>query len=180
MDELRKNELKNMVEAILFAWGEGVEIKDLAKVLNATESEISYIGSILIDDYKCRGIRISRTENTLWISTNPKYVESINEFVKDDGKKNLSNANLETLSIIAYSQPITKIEIDSIRGVKSDATINNLLNLNLIETVGRLDRIGRPLLYGTTKEFLRRFGIESLDKLPEVDKIKNISFLEEK
>lgn len=174
---------KAIIEAILFAWGDPVKVSDLAKILEITESETNLIIDEMEMEFKFenRGLRIIRINDSIQISTKPELYSYINNFIKDKKKKNLSNAALETLSIIAYKQPVTKLEIEEIRGVKCDGTIKLLNDLNFIEEKGRLDRIGKPIIYGTTNDFLKKFGLEKIEDLPKIDEsFEEISFLEEK
>lgn len=134
-------------------------------------------------NYNRRGLKILKTENTYQLSTRPEHYPWISKLSQEKNNKNLSNAALETLSIIAYRQPVTRNEIEAIRGVRCDKALETLLNKILIEEKGRLDRTGRPIIYGTTNEFLRYFGLESLDDLPPLEQFelnnKGVKDLEE-
>lgn len=127
------------------------------------------------------GLRLVCVNNTYQLSTKPENYDFISNFVSTRNKKNISNAALETLAIVAYKQPVTKIEIEEIRGVKSDSTLKGLTDVNLIEITGTLDKIGRPNVYETTQEFLKKFGLSSLDELPALkdDEQIKMTFLEE-
>ena len=116
------------------------------------------------------------------MTSNPECFDYVKELITIENEKKLTTAAIEVLSIIAYKQPVTKIEVDSIRGVNSDNIIKKLLLLDLIEERGRLDRVGKPYLYGTTDNFLYKFGLKSLNELPDLesDDVKNLNFLEEK
>lgn len=178
-------DFKAIIEGILFAWGDKVKISEIAKSLEISEKETNkYIDEMIGDmDNSSRGLRIIRIDDSVQIGTKPEIYDYINDFVVDRNKKNISGASMETLSIIAYKQPITKIEIEEIRGVKCDYTLKTLSDLNLITEVGRLDRIGKPIIYGTTSEFLKQFGLEKIEDLPEVDNFKEneeLTFLEGK
>lgn len=178
-------DFKAIIEGILFAWGDKVKVSEIAKSLEISEKETNkYIDEMIGDmDNSSRGLRIIRIDDSVQIGTKPEIYDYINDFVVDRNKKNISGASMETLSIIAYKQPITKIEIEEIRGVKCDYTLKTLSDLNLITEVGRLDRIGKPIIYGTTSEFLKQFGLEKIEDLPEVDKFKEneeLTFLEGK
>ena len=178
-------DFKAIIEGILFAWGDKVKVSEIAKSLEISEKETNkYIDEIIGDmDNSSRGLRIIRIDDSVQIGTKPEIYDYINDFVVDRNKKNISGASMETLSIIAYKQPITKIEIEEIRGVKCDYTLKTLSDLNLITEVGRLDRIGKPIIYGTTSEFLKQFGLEKIEDLPEVDNFKEneeLTFLEGK
>ena len=168
--------LVSIVESILFVASDAISLKDLFKIFSEDDAEISAKDirtalDRLRERYKASdsGLSLVETEDRYQIiakTDNNPYVEKITIKKK---KKTLTQASLEVVSIIAYKQPITRIEIDEIRGVKSDAVVGNLLELGLIEEKGRLDRIGRPILYGTTDSFLREFGIDRIKNLPQVE-----------
>lgn len=168
--------LVSIVESILFVASDAISLKDLFKIFSEDDAEISAKDirtalDRLRERYKASdsGLSLVETEDRYQIiakTDNNPYVEKITIKKK---KKTLTQASLEVISIIAYKQPITRIEIDEIRGVKSDAVVGNLLELGLIEEKGRLDRIGRPILYGTTDSFLREFGIDRIKNLPQVE-----------
>lgn len=167
-------EVKSIIEGLLFTWGEPLEIKEIAKVLDIKKDKLEDILKEMIDDfdYNRRGLRIIKIEDKYQLSTRPEHYEYIKKLSYSGVNRNLSNAAMETLSIIAYKQPITKVEIDHIRGVRSDRAISTLLERQMIEEVGRLDRPGKPIIYGTTDVFLRSFGLESLDELPELKNVE--------
>ncbi len=166
-----KKEMKAIIEALLFTWGDPLEGKEISKILNISYVDFENIIDEMIDEfsYDMRGLKISKIKNSYQIGTKPEYFQWIKELSKPKEEKTLSNAGLETLSIIAYRQPVTKGDVEAIRGVKCDKAIDTLLGKNLIEEVGRLERIGRPIIYGTTDIFLKTFGIENLDQLPEIN-----------
>lgn len=168
-------EAKSIIEGLLFTWGDPLDIKDLCFVLEMKEKELEVIMKELIDelDYNRRGLRIIRFNNSYQIGTRPEHFEWIKKLNNKKNTKNLSNAALETLSIIAYRQPIIKSDIEAIRGVRSDRAIETLIEKKLVVEVGRLERTGRPILYGTTDEFLRYFGLQSLEDLPPIDEFNN-------
>lgn len=172
MDENKKDIEKMMavIEAVLFAFGDSVEISRLSYVLEAGESEIRGLIAKMNDAYgkSGRGIYIAELENSFQLCTKPELYEYLIKVVKAPRKYVMSDTLLETLSIIAYKQPITKLEIEKIRGVNCDHTVNRLVEFNLVQELGRLDAPGRPLLFGTTEEFLRTFGVKSLGELPEL------------
>lgn len=169
---MTNEKIKSIIEGILFAWGDPVVIEDLAKVLKIKKNKIIENLQEMKINYEKEesGLRIVVVNDTVQISTKPENYEYINNFVKVNNGKNLSNAALETLSIVAYKQPVTKIEIEEIRGVKCDSIIKTLTDYKLIEVVGKLERIGKPNLYATTEEFLKRFGLKSIKELPELEK----------
>lgn len=161
-------EIKSIIEALLFTWGDPLEIKDIASVLDKDESELKSILQEMIDefDYNMRGTRIIRINDSYQLGTRPDHFQWIQKLSNSKMERNLSNAALETLSIIAYRQPIIKSEIEAIRGVKSDRSIQTLISRGLVQELGRMDRIGRPIIYGTTDGFLRSFGLENIAELP--------------
>lgn len=160
-----------IIEAILFATGEAVSLKDIAKIINKSEEEAYNIIKSLIKKYKenASGLKIIEIENSFQMCTNPEYFTYIKNLYKNNQKKVLSQPLLETLAIIAYKQPITKAKIEYIRGVNSDYCINSLIKYGLIEEKGRLDTIGKPILFGTTQDFLRYFGFSSLKEMPNIE-----------
>ena len=167
--------LEGIIEAILFTMGESVEVERIA---NAIEHDVPTTRKI-IRNMMDRGIRIIELENSFQMCTKPEVYEYLIRIAKQPKRHVLTDVMLETLSIIAYKQPVTRLEIEKIRGVKSDHAINKLIEYNLVCEVGRLDAPGRPLLFGTTEEFLRRFSVQSLEELPGVDAEKLEVFKEE-
>lgn len=165
---------KAIIEAILFACGREVETKELMSALEMSSEEILKIIESMKQDYlqNERGIEIIKVNDALQLTTKKDYYEYIYPIFDKRSKPNLSNAALETLSIIAYNPKITRAEIEAIRGVNSDGTMYKLLEYNLIESVGKADAPGRPTMYGVTNEFMKMFGITSLDELPELPKYK--------
>ncbi|MDE5748078.1 MAG: SMC-Scp complex subunit ScpB [Acetatifactor sp.] len=165
---------KAAIEAILFAMGESVEISRLA---DAIEEDAQTTGEILEEmarEYEQgdRGIGITRFENAVQLCTKADMYEYLIKIAKAPRKMVLTDTVIETLSIIAYKQPITRVEIERIRGVSCDHAINKLLEYDLITELGRLDAPGRPLLFGTTQQFLRCFGVGSLEELPELSTVQ--------
>lgn len=167
---MEERELKAIIEALLFVWGDPLSIEDISNILEIDKNKIKDILSNMIDefDFYRRGLKIIRVMNTYQLTTRPEHHKWIGKLSQQSKTKNLSTAALETLSIIAYKQNITKNEIESIRGVRCDKSIDTLLNKDLIEEKGRLERPGRPIIYGTTNEFLRYFGLEDLNDLPSL------------
>jgi len=168
--ELQEN--KAIIEAILFATGREVNIKELMSALELGSKEIFSIIENMNLDYQNRGIEIIRVNDNFQLVTKKQYYEYIYPIFDKRSKPNLSNAAMETLSIIAYNPKITRAQIESIRGVGSDGTIYKLLEYNLIQDVGKLDAPGRPTMYSVTNEFLKMFGFTSLDELPELPRYK--------
>ena len=182
---LEEKEIKAIIEALLFIWGDPLSLKDISNILEISEKKVEDILKEIMDDFDFnrRGIKIIRIKNNYQLCTRPEHYSWISKLSQQKDSKSLSTAALETLSIIAYRQPITKNEIDAVRGVKSDRVIETLINKDLIEEKGRLERTGRPIVYGTTDEFLRYFGLESLSDLPELKefetKDENLKDMEE-
>lgn len=165
------NSLKYAIEGILFAAGEPVKTARLALALDADLEDVEKSVNELKNEYnkEHRGFTIIDIDDGYQICSRPEYYTYIQEILGEQRRQALSNAAMETLAIIAYKQPITRTGIEYIRGVNSDGSVNRLVERNLIEEVGRMDAPGRPILYGTTLNFLRCFGIATLDDLPEVD-----------
>lgn len=165
------------IEAILFSVGEAIDIKELAKVLELEASDLSKIIDDMAEKYKDenRGIHIVRLENAVQLCTKNEYYDILTKVVNMPQKHSLTDSLMETLSIVAYKQPVTRQEIEAIRGVSCVHAINKLVEYKLIAEVGRLDAVGRPILFGTTEDFLRSFGVTSMDELPVItpDKIED-------
>ncbi|WP_339227928.1 SMC-Scp complex subunit ScpB [Oceanobacillus sp. FSL K6-2867] len=162
-------EIKAVVEGLLFASGdEGITIKQICKVLEVSESAVKHIIEELTYDYerKDRGLMIMKSHEVLHLTTKPEHSNYFKKLLELPQSSRMSQAALETLAIIAYQQPITRTEIDEIRGVKSDRPVQTLLSRSLVEEVGRKDSVGRPVLFGTSKDFLTYFGLTSLGELP--------------
>jgi len=158
------------VEAVLFTMGTSVETSRLAAAIEQDEQTTRRLGRNMMDKYnaKDRGICIIELEDSFQMCTKKEYYDNLIRVVSQPKKHTLTDSALETLSIIAYKQPVTRLEVEQIRGVKSDYAVNKLLEYNLITELGRLDAPGRPILFGTTEEFLRSFGLSSVDDLPEL------------
>ena len=163
--------LEGIIEAILFTMGDSVELSRIAAAIEHDEDTTRRIIHNMMDKYETsdRGMRIIELENSFQMCTKTDMYEYLIKVARQPRKYVLTDVQLETLSIIAYKQPVTKLEIEKIRGVKSDHAVNRLVEYNLVCEVGRLDAPGRPLLFGTTEEFLRRFSIHSLDELPSLN-----------
>ena len=164
-------ELSKVIEAILFVSGEPVEQAELEKALEVTSMELTAALDELENDFERekRGIRLLRFGDHVQLGTRPDYAPYVERLLQPIQKRTLSQAVMETLAVIAYKQPVTRGEIEAIRGVKCDYSVQSLVNKRLICEVGRKETLGRPILYGTTDEFLRHFCISSLDELPRVD-----------
>ena len=166
-------ETKAVIEGLLFAAGDSVEIDRIADIIEMDKKTTKEIISKMMDDYNIekRGIKIIQLGSSYQMCTKPEYFDYIQRLAEPKRMQNLSNAAMEVLSIIAYRQPVTRAMIESIRGVSCDAIINRLIERNLIEETGRLDVPGRPMIFGTTEEFLRSFGVADITELPDYDKI---------
>ena len=157
------------LEAILFAMGEPVSLQVLARALEINLSAASEVVEMLKESYKReeRGIQLIELDGSYQLCTKPQYYENLITVAATPEKPVLTDTLLETLSIVAYRQPVTKAEINRIRGVSSDHAVSRLVEYGLIREAGRLNAPGRPMLFATTQEFLRRFGMDSLEQLPE-------------
>lgn len=173
--------LEAIIEAILFTMGESVELSKIAVAIEHDEETTRKLIHNMMDRYEKenRGIKIVELENSFQMCTKKEMYEYLIRIAKQPKKHVLSEVLLETLSIIAYKQPITKIEIEKIRGVKCDHAVNKLVEYNLIGELGRLDAPGRPLLFGTTEEFLRAFGVQSIEELPMINQDQFDGFKQE-
>lgn len=165
------DKLQAAVEAILFTMGESVEVAKIASAIGHDEETTRKLIRGMMDRYdkEDRGIRIIELEDSLQLCTKKEMYEYLIRVAKQPRRYTLTEVLLETLSIVAYKQPVTRLEIEKIRGVKSDHAVNKLVEYGLVEEKGRLEAPGRPLLFGTTEEFLRRFSLQSLDELPSVN-----------
>lgn len=167
-------EVKAIIEAILFACGREVRTKEFVSALEMNEEDIIKIIESMNEEFKeqNRGVEIIRMNDSYQMCTKKEYYEYIYPILDKRSKPNLSNAALETLAIIAYNSGVTRAEIEMVRGVNSDATIYKLLEYNLIEEAGKLDAPGKPMTYRTTLNFLKMFGYNSLEALPDLPKYK--------
>lgn len=161
--------VKAILEGLLFACGdEGITVKELAQIMDISVKAVEHLIEELKYDYEhaSRGIMIMEANDVYHLTTKPEHSEYYQRLVEAPHTGRMSQAALETLAIIAYKQPITRSEIDEIRGVKSDRPVQTLLARSLIEEVGRKDGVGRPVLFGTSKDFLTYFGLTSIEELP--------------
>jgi len=164
--------LENVLESILFVSGEAVDINDIVDKLDVTKQEIKNAVKCLKTKYgEGSGITLLEFNNKLQLASNSIYSTEVSLVLNPIRQRNLSKATLETASIIAYKQPVTRLEIEEIRGVSSDYAINILMEHGLIEIVGRKDTVGKPALFGTTDEFLKRFNISSIEELPDYNEL---------
>lgn len=163
--------MKSALESMMFIWGEPLAVKDAAQVLDADKGTVRALFEELQADYENteRGIRIRQIEDSFGFVTHIENDIFIKKLCTPVRVKRLSQAALEVLAIVAYKQPVTRGEVDSIRGIKSERVIEGLMDKGLVEVKGRSEGVGRPLMYGTTSEFLKKFGYSSLDDLPEME-----------
>ena len=162
-------EIRAALEAVLFAAGDAVELDKLADIVDVDKRSLADILRQMAAAYEAgdRGIQLIRLEDSYQLCTKGSCRDYISRLVEPRRRQSLSNAAIEVLAVVAYRQPVTRNTIEHIRGVNCDYIVNRLIERNLIEEVGRLDAPGRPILFGTTQEFLRCFGIESLSQLPD-------------
>ena len=160
--------LKGRIEAVLFVAGEAVSIRDLARALQVTEKETREALNSLRDeyDYNQRGFLLKKFGENVQLATRPLYAGDVLRLLQPVQQQSLSQAAMETLAVVAYKQPVTRAEVEQIRGVKCDYSLQSLIVKGLIREAGRKDTIGRPILYCTTDEFLSHFGLEGLEDLP--------------
>ena len=160
-----------VIEAVLFTMGESVEISKLAELIEESKANTKKIVYEMKEKLQQsnRGIDIVELEDSFQMCTKTDMYEYLIKIAKSPRKYVLTDSVLETLSIIAYKQPVTRADVEKVRGVNCDHAINRLIEFNLVTELGRMDAPGRPLLFGTTEEFLRRFGIHSLEALPEMN-----------
>lgn len=168
---MEREAMQAAIEAVLFTVGEAVEIEKLALAIDQDVETTREILGEMAEKYNSadRGIRLIELENCFQLCTKKEYYENLIKVVSQPRKYQLTDTLLETLSIIAYKQPITKLEIEKIRGVSSDHAVNRLVELGLVGEVGRVDAPGRPMLFATTQDFLRVFGVQSVDELPVIN-----------
>lgn len=173
--------MQGAIEAILFTMGESVELSKIAKAIGHDEETTTKMIHLMMDKYEAedRGVRIIELDNAFQMCTKKEMYDYLIRIASQPKRYTLTDVLLETLSIIAYKQPVTKLEIEKIRGVKSDHAVNKLVEYGLAEEAGRLDAPGRPILFGTTEEFLRRFCVQSIDELPALNQEQIEHFKEE-
>lgn len=169
------------LEAILFTMGESVEIRQLAEIIEETPKKTRAVLEEMKNRWEIegRGVALINLEDSWQMCTRPEYYEYLIKIAKAPRKYTLSETLLETLSIIAYKQPVTRLDVERIRGVNCDHAINRLIEFDLVAELGRLDAPGRPLLFGTTEQFLRTFGVSSLEELPELTAVQVEEFKEQ-
>ena len=171
---MNNDKIPYAIEGILFAAGEPVKTAKLAAVLEIETAAVEEAVRILKYEYDTqeRGLMIIDIDEGYQICSRPEYYNYIQIILGEQRRQALSNAAMEALAIIAYKQPVTKLDIEKIRGVSCDHAVNRLLEFDLIKELGRLDAPGRPLLFGTTEQFLRSFGVKSLEELPEINPVQ--------
>lgn len=176
-----KNKAKAIIEAILFTMGESVEINRLAEIIEMDGKAAQSLLEEMQEEYRQRdgGIQLLMLDKSVQLCTRKELYEYIIRIAKAPRKITLSEPALETLAIVAYKQPITRVEIEKIRGVSCQHSIDRLIEYDFIQELGRLDAPGRPILFGTTEQFLRSFGLESLAQMPELDLDKLEEFKEQ-
>jgi segregation and condensation protein B len=173
---MQKTEQKKIIEAILFLSEEPVKAGKIAAVLAVSSEETNNLLIELVEDFKkaARGIQVIETAAGFQMGTLPELAPHLERAFSEDVSSNLSTAALEALAIIAYKQPVTRIEIESIRGVRSEHVLENLVKRKLIKISGRKEGPGRPLLYSTTPDFLKYFGLKDLSELPQLEPDTNV------
>lgn len=167
---MKKQKIKSAIESMMFVWGQPLSVKDMADIFNEDKKEIYGLCRELQEEYEQegRGIVIREVNRSFQFVTRKENLDYIERLCTPVRKKKLSQSALETLAIVAYRQPVTKGEIESIRGIRCDRVIEGLAKKGLVTDVGRADTVGRPVLYGTTDEFLKQFGFTSLKELPDI------------
>ena len=175
---MEEKNYESIVEAILFTMGESVELEKIAAALELDKKETKKIIEHLMKEYEkpSIGMKIIELDGAYQMCTKSEMYEYLIRIAKQPKKHVLTDVLLETLSIIAYKQPVTRVEVERVRGVSCDHAINKLLEYDLITELGRLDAPGRPLLFGTTEQFLRCFGVKSLEELPELNPVQMEEF----
>ena len=171
-----RKRMKSALETMMFMWGEPLEVRDAAVILEADKDTVRELFLELMTEYEQegRGIRIREAGDAFGFVTHAENDIFVKKLCTPVRVRRLSQAALEVLAIIAYRQPVTRSEIDSIRGIKSERVIDGLIDKGLIEVSGRSEGVGRPLIYVTTREFLKKFGFASLKDLPEVPEYEEL------
>lgn len=171
-DMFIETNLEDVIFGILFVAGEGVDVNFIAEKLEVDCKKIKKAIDVLEKKLsKSSGVYLIRYNTKIQLCSNPEYAEYISTVLNPIRERALTKATLETVAIIAYKQPITRLEIEEVRGVNSDYTIQTLLEHNLIEVVGKKDAVGKPLLFGTTEEFLKRFDLNDISELPDAEEL---------
>ncbi len=176
-----KKKQRAVIEAVLFTMGDAVPVNKIADLIEEDTKKTREIIYKMKEELDAadRGITITELDDSFQMCTKQEMYDYLIDLTVSDRKFALSDSALETLSIIAYKQPVTKLDIEKIRGVSCDHAVNRLLEFDLIKELGRLDAPGRPLLFGTTEQFLRSFGVKSLEELPELSTVQMEEFKEQ-
>jgi segregation and condensation protein B len=169
--QTNKSKLTQVIEATLFVSGQGIEIKDLVEKLEVDKKDVLKSIEELKKKHQDDGINIITYKDSVQMCSNPDFAEDIATVLNPIREKQLTKAALETAAIVAYKQPVTKLDIEQVRGVNSDYAMQVLTSFKLVEVVSRKDAVGKPLLYGTTDEFLKRFELQSINDLPDYDEL---------
>lgn len=172
-DDSQSERYFSIIESLLFVSGEPIKLKDLALIIESSEGFANDVLRSLMLRYEAeeRGIRLININNGYQLVTKPQNSDYVQKLLKTNIRQSLSQAALETLAIVSYRQPVTRIDIDDIRGVKSDSAVLTLVDKGLIKECGRMDVAGRPILYATTEEFLKNFGLNSLEDMPSLENL---------
>ena len=178
---MEREKQEAVIEAVLFTMGDSVELGKLAELIEESKENTRKIILEMKEklDSGSRGITITELEDSFQMCSKTEMYDYLIKVAKSPRKYVLTDSVLETLSIIAYKQPVTRMDVEKVRGVNCDHAINRLIEFNLVTELGRLDAPGRPLIFGTTEEFLRRFGIQSLESLPELNPMQMAEFKEQ-
>lgn len=169
---MEPNEIPQILEAILFVAGEPVAVADLAQALEVSEMEIMHAVEALERECERRGVTVHRYGDHLRMETRPEYAPYVERLLQPVQRQTLSQTAMETLAVIAYRQPVTKGEVEQVRGVKCDYSVQSLLHKGLIREAGRKEALGRPILYATTDRFLEHFGISDIRELPPLPDVQ--------
>lgn len=171
-----KKTIKSAIESMMFIWGKPLDIKEVAEIFNIDKKEVYSYFKELQEEYEQegRGIVIREVNKSFQFVTRKENLDYIERLCTPVKHKRLSQSALEVLAIVAYKQPVTKGEIEAVRGIRCDRVIEGLTKKNLVAEVGRSDAVGRPILYGTTDEFLKQFGFETLKELPAIEDIEGV------
>ena len=174
LERLEGERLNGAIESVLFVVGEPIPKAEIAKLFGLNALELTAALADLESEYEknSRGIKLFMTNDTVQLVTNPEYNDWLVRLLAPPQEKNLSDSMMETLSVIAYRQPVTRADIEAVRGVRCEYAVSQLLKQGFIKELGRKDVVGRPMLFGTTDAFLRRFGLHSLEELPPMPEIE--------
>ena len=168
--DLEREKIEATIEAVLFAMGDAVDVEKIATAIGHDKDTTRKLVHQMMDRYNSRegGMEIIELENAFQLATRREYYDALIKVAKQPKRYVLTDVQLEVLSIVAYKQPVTRQEVEKIRGVNSDHALNRLVEYNLVVEAGRLDAPGKPIVFGTTEEFLRNFGVRSAEELPAI------------